>query len=284
MSHVDPGAGVSANGGSPSPSGSGSPAASPAAPGSAAPSPGARPVISWETAPAQLRTEYENQKLEAARHKAEAERWQKLGDYDSVSKVHETFTGKLLAEALTMGKALGYTDEQVRESMLKNPRGTLDWLQQKHADPNVQAQQAEEQRLQALIDKRVQPINDRYDATMNRDAESLYEGERARLFKEDFAKGLPDENRDELFELLDARVAGDPQALQDLKFGKQTAAIAKHWKDAKDIFLKRHNAYSSHERGAGGTPPKNGNGNGKDGKPEPKTSFGLTAREMFRSL
>lgn len=238
------------------------PAAPPAAPGVTAPPaegsvvvpPATPPAITWDTAPQALRAEYENQKAEAARLKAENEQWQKVGDREQVSQFYGTFSQKL-TQATAMGKALGYTDDKIREAMMEDPAKTLAYLQQEYAKPASASHEDLDNRLKSMVEERVKPLQERFDETVNREANARYEGERDRLYKTEFADGLPDENREELFEILDGLIAGDAAALTRLKYQNQTSDVARHMTQAKTIFLKRHNAYIGHERGHGGAPP-----------------------------
>lgn len=275
------------------PAASGS-AASPAAPSSqavpaspadgSAAAPPAAPVVNWETAPQQLRTEYENQKAETVRLKAEAERWSKLGDYDQVSKFHGTFNERV-TQAIPLGRALGFTEQQVRDAMQDDPKGTMLYLQQQHQKPEVQNAEAERKRIEELVDARVKPINERFDATINREANVLYEGERDRLYKTEFPDGLPPENQEELFEILDGLISADSKALSRLKFEHQVSDVARHMAQAKTVLMKRHNAYIAHERDRS-APKIPGTGTTKkpNGTAAAKTSFGMTAAEMFKGL
>lgn len=271
----------------PAAAGTGSPAAPPAA-GSAAAPPAAPPVIDWATAPQQLRTEYENQKAEAARLKAEGEKWGKLGDYDQVSQLHTSFNQRL-STAMTQGKALGYTEESIRAAMLEDPKGTLARLQTEYAAPAQTTQAEIDRRVREMLESEVKPIKERMDATVTNEAQSLYETERDRLYKAEFGDGLPDANKEELFEILDALVSADQAALTRLKFHKQTSDIARHMTEAKTVFFKRHNEYIAHERKrTGGNPPpgkpKDGGGNGSEGYGGKSLKIGGTVKDFIANL
>lgn len=270
--------------GAASPAAPGSGVSAPPAGGSAAAPPAAPAAVSWETAPEQLRTAYQTTKAELDRIKAESDRWKGLGDYERVSAASQAFETKVLGHAISLGKTAGYTEDSVREAMLKDPVGTFNFLQQKAAEPDNAAREAESQRLRDIANESIKPIREEWDQAKTDKAVSLYDGEFDRLFKAEFADGLPDENREELKEIIDSLMNADPAALQRLKFQGQVSDVAKHFAQAKTVFTKRHQAYIGHERKGqgppnGGLPKPNGHA-----KAEPKTSFGLTAKELFKNL
>lgn len=275
---------VEAGGGSPPPQASPGVSAPPAdVPGSAAAPPAASPVISWETAPKELRSQYETTKAEAERLKAEQEQWGKLGDREQVSKVYGAHSERL-AKATDMGKSLGYTEQQIRDAMMDDPKGTLAFLQQEYTKPAPTTREALDKQLKEMLEAEVKPIRERMDETVNREANALYESERDRLYKAEFADGLPDENREELFEILDSMISSDQAALARLKFQKQTSDIARHMTAAKALLVKRHNAYIGHERKrSGGDPPPPKPGEGKpNGKAlDVKLSSGVKVRDLL---
>ncbi len=261
-----------------SPASAGTGVTAPPADGSAAASPAASPVISWETAPEKLRTEYEQQKAEAARLAAENGNWKKLGDYERVNQLHSAYEAKV-QQVLPMGRSLGYTEQQIRQAMLEDPKGTAAYLQQEYSKPTTETRAEQERRLESLVNDRVKPIQERFDETINREANARYEGERDRLFKTEFVDGLPDDNREEFFEILDGLVANDPAALQRLKFQNQVSDVARHMAQAKTIFMKRHTAYIAHERGRGSTPPPTA-----PGTPPAKTNGKFSERKISGKL
>src|SRR5262245_36161128 len=96
---MNPAAGAGGNaGGSPPPPASATGVPGPPPDGSVAGSPPA-PVISWDTAPQQLRDEYRSTKQGL-------DRWNSLGKYDDISRVHQTYTA-LQSEASQLGQWLG---------------------------------------------------------------------------------------------------------------------------------------------------------------------------------
>lgn len=209
----------------------------------------APPATSIEENPGfkQLRSQYETTK-------AEADRWKKLGDYDRISQFHSTHEGKV-QQVMPMGRSLGYSEEQIRAAMLEDPKGTAAYLQQEYQKPSGETREQQEKRLESLVNDRVKPIQERFEETINREANTRYEGERERLFKAEFADGLPDDNKEEFFEILDSLVASDPAALQRLKFQNQVSDVARHAAQAKTIFMKRHTSYIAHESGRSKNPP-----------------------------
>lgn len=231
----------------------------PPAGGSAAAPPAASPVIDWSTAPQQLRTQYETTKQEADRLRAEAERWSKLGDFDSVSKAYTNYAQNL-SRTVEIGKALGYTEESLRASYEKDPTGTLNLVQQEYAKPPAQPLTREEmdRQIRERALEAVKPIQDMHNETINRDAERLYESERDRLFKAEFPDGLPDRAKAWVFKQLDDAMSADAEALSRLKFGKQISDVAKHFATVKTEYLQFTNDVVGHQRGQNGAPPKPG--------------------------
>lgn len=249
---IDPGAGVSTPAAPPAAPGSGVPA-SPAN-GSVPASPAGSPVIDWKTAPEQLRTQYETTKAEAERLRAENERWGKLGDFNSVSQSQQAFQQKL-TQATQLGATLGFTEQQIRDAMAEDPKGTLTYLLQESQKPSYREQQDIDRRIKEGIDTHTKPIREQFEAQANERANSLYQAERDRLFKSEFSDGLPDENRDELFDILLQSLNADGHAVDRIRQGGQVSDVKRHFEQAKTIFLKRHNSYIAHERGKGQPKP-----------------------------
>jgi hypothetical protein len=229
---------VEPGGGSPPPQAAPAVSAPPAGNGSAAAPPAASPDQSEGFK--QLRGQYETTK-------AERDRWAGLGNYDDVSKVYQAHSQRI-SKAVEMGKALGYEEARIRQAMEDDPKGTIDFLNQKFQQPTQTSREDMNRQLKEMLEAEVKPIRQQLDDRANQDAENLYHGERDRLLKSEFPDGLPDSAREMLFEILDSLVSQDSAALGRLKFQKQTSDVARHFATAKTTLLKRFNDYEGFQR------------------------------------
>src|SRR5262245_22137110 len=162
---MNPAAGAGGNtGGSPPPPDSGVSGPPPTGAQGVSPTP---PVISWDTAPQQLRDEYRTTKQGL-------DRWNQLGKYDDISKSHSTFT-QLQTEATQLAQWLGVGSEEVTNSFANDPAGTVAVLRQMVRKAQETGQPPSHQDVQALIqrgiDERMKPFEQEREERLNEQAE-----------------------------------------------------------------------------------------------------------------
>lgn len=239
---------------------SGSQPTAPAAPagGAPTPSPGqAAPGASQGTESqgiAQLRTAYES-------IKKEYEPWQNLGVKPEQVSQFQSVYQRTFEEVGSIGRALGYPDDEIIEALQENPVATLDYLR----DEMARAQQGQQQdrgdaQLQDLIEQRVQegiaPIQEWQNQRLTQEANSLFERTAYQLAAESFKKeGLDIANvpQDELFLLTSATseiLKYDEDALRALKYQGSTAAVQKAFTEAQTMLDKYYLARRGRDGGA----------------------------------
>src|SRR5262245_53335472 len=126
LDDLNPGAGVGApSGGSPPPPDSGVLGSPPA--GSVAGSPPAS--LDWTTAPQQFRDGHSKLQGEYRETKQGLDRWNQLGNYDDISRIHQTYSA-LQTEASQLGQWLGIGSQEVVDSFAQDPAGTVAVLRQ----------------------------------------------------------------------------------------------------------------------------------------------------------
>lgn len=232
------------------------PAAPPAAP-AVPPSPGTGSAAVPPAASLEDNVGFKNLREQYEQTKREADQWKSLGNYDDVAQAHKTY-GETLKNAIKLGASLGYSETEIRESMVKNAFQTAAFLRQEAEKRQPQAinRLDVEKQLKTLVDESLKPYTQRQEDTLNREATGRYDGEFDRLVKSDFADGLPPECREVLYEMVSDSIAADAAALSRLKYNNQVSDVARHFADTKTKFLKMMNSYIAHERErTAGTPP-----------------------------
>lgn len=239
------GGGDSSGSPSPSPDGGG---ASPSATPPSSPAPGGESVGIQ-----QLRTQYETLK-------GQYEPWSKLGVMpDQVGQFQQVYQ-RTFEQVASIGRDLGYPDDEIIEAMQENPVATLDYLRREYAEMQQSQQQPQHQQdLSQLIEERLNealsPMQERENQRMTMEANSLFERTAYQMAAETFRKeGLDIANvpQDEVSLLLSATseiLKYDEDALRALKYNGQTAAIQKAFTEAKTMLDKYYIARSGRDRG-----------------------------------
>lgn len=227
---------------------------------------GGSPTIDWNTAPQQLRDEYN-------RVKAEHEKWSKLGDYDTTSTHAETTRG-FIEEAYTVGEKLGFTEEQIQGSLTKNFIGTINFLRQKAAEAagtggqggqggGQGGQKTLQDQIKEALDQQLGPINKDLQDRQVQAANQRFDGEVNRLmqdtFKADFGT-MPMEVKNLFLDAASELFKYDTAGSQDLFKNGKVAGVQKAFDQAKTIiegaFIKWQQWKTS---GAGGQQQGGGN-------------------------
>src|SRR5262245_32177364 len=127
LDDLNPGAGAGApQGGSPPPPDSVG-VTGPPPDGSVAGSPPA--ALDWTTAPQQFRDGHSRLQGEYQQTKQGLDRWNQLGNYDDISRIHQTYSA-LQTEASQLGQWLGIGSQEVVDSFAQDPAGTVAVLRQ----------------------------------------------------------------------------------------------------------------------------------------------------------
>lgn len=258
-------------GGAPAADGAGSPPA-----GSAAGSPPAGSVIDWKTAPAQLRTEYEQTK-------AKLEPWEKLGAKPDEVAQHYSVAAKMYKEATDISTELGYNPDDVKAAYQKDPVATLAFLRQQKelaagSDPSkTDPLKTIEKRLSDFEKKeQARELNGKVNRAME-----LYGNEFDRIHKAAYPDGAPDELTDVLDQWAYGLLLQDHEAVQRLREEGKVSDIAKFYDQARNLFVKAHQAWLGHEqKRTGGRPPGTPPGDPK----ERKLSTGQSVKELFENV
>src|SRR5262245_34894581 len=193
LDDVNPGAGAGApQGGSPPPPGSSGVPGSPPD-GSVAGSPPA--ALDWTTAPQQFRDGHSKLQGEYRETKQGLDRWNQLGNYDDISRIHQTYSA-LQTEASQLGSWLGFDGQEVSNYFLQDPAGTVAVLRQmvKKATESGQPPTANDVRalVEHGINERMKPFENEREERLNQQAESRFDGQLAPYIKTAFPHGLPD--------------------------------------------------------------------------------------------
>jgi len=217
----------------------------------------------------QLRTAYDT-------IKKEYEPWQKLNVKPEQVTSFQGVYQKTFEEVASIGRQLGYPDEEIVEALQENPVATLDYLRREFQ----QAQQGRERQddgrdLQELINTRVEealaPINERENTRMTSEANSVFErtayGMAAEMYR---AEGIdvanvPAEEIDMILSATSEILKYDSDALRSLKYEGKTAGIKAAFQEAKTMLDKYYLARSGRSNGAPrpGAPPLQRGPNGQ---------------------
>ncbi len=199
----------------------------------------------------QLRETYENLKKEI-------EPWQKLGIKPEQVTQFQTVYTKTFEAAASIGRELGYPDEEIQEALAEDPQKTLDFLRNEAQRMQQGGQRQDGKDLQDLvaqhIEKAIGPIQQRENQRITNEANSLFErtvhSEIAAICKQegiDIANLPPDE----MFMVASAAseiLKYDADALKALKYEGKTAAVQKAVREAVAHLDKYYLARAGRDR------------------------------------
>jgi hypothetical protein len=225
------------------------PAAAPASggtPAPAAPAPGQAaggPAQGIE----QLRTAYETLKKDF-------EPWQKLNVKPEQVSQYSTVYQKTFEEIASIGRQLGYPDDEIIEAIQENPVATLDVLRNELQAARQGQQRNESQSLQETINQRLEeglaPIQQWHNEQLTTQANQRFEqvayqmaGELYKTEGLDIAN-VPADEIDMLMSATSEILKYDQDALKALKYEGKTAAIKEAFNEAKTMLDKYYLARS----------------------------------------
>lgn len=200
----------------------------------------------------QLRETYETLKKEY-------EPWQKLGVKPEQVTQFQTVYQKTFEAAASIGRELGYPDEEIQEALAEDPQKTLDFLRNE-AQRMQQGgnQRGGDQNLQDLVAQHIEqaigPIQQRENLRITNEANALFERTVHQLAAEAFKTegiDIAKAPQDELFMLtsvVSEILKYDPDALKALKYEGKTAAIQKAFTEACTMLDKYYLARSGRDR------------------------------------
>jgi len=237
-------------------------------------------VISWDTAPQQLRDEYRTTKTTL-------DRWNSLGNYSDISKVHQTYTA-LSNEANQLGQWLGIGSQEVLDSFANDPAGTVAVLRQMARKAQETGQPPSHQDVQSLvrrgIDEAMKPFHQEREERLDTQAETRFDNAFEPMLKQSFPNGLPDSNKEALSGLAWQLIIDQPELYAALRDRGDTSGIQGAFNQAKQLLLKIVTDWNEHEKKRIQT------GNGQQlqqpstAKPKVQTMDDVLARIADRSI
>lgn len=244
------------NSGAPAGGGAGAGAGTGTAPAST--QPGAQGGQGGGDGIAQLRTAYELVKKEF-------EPFQKLNLKPEQIQQYSGIYEKTYSQIASIGRQLGYPDNEIVEAMQEDPVATLDFLRNEfaqrqqgggqHNDQNANLQQLVEQGIEAAL----APINERENARMTNEANAVFERTTYQMASEMYKQegvdisSVPEDEVSLLLSAASEILKYDEDALRALKYEGKTAPIQKAFAEAKTMLDKYYLARS--QRSAGGQRP-----------------------------
>jgi hypothetical protein len=200
----------------------------------------------------QLRENYEGLKTKY-------EPWEKLGVQPNQVTQFQTIYTKVYNEAASIGRELGYPDDEIAEALAEDPVRTIDFLRNEASRAQQgQDRQDDGQDLNALVSQHVQqalsPIQQRENQRMTSEANSLFERTVHQLASESFkGEGIDVANipQDEMYLLVSATseiMKYDADALKALKYEGKTAAVQKAFQEARTMLDKYYLARAGRDK------------------------------------
>jgi len=283
---LNPGAGAGApQGGSPPPPDSGVSLGSPPA-GSVAGSPPAS--LDWTTAPQQFRDGHSRLQGEYQQTKQGLDRWNQLGNYDDISRIHQTYSA-LQTEASQLGQWLGFDGQEVSNYFLQDPAGTVAVLRQMAKKATESGQPPTANDVRALVEhginERMKPFENEREERLNQQAESRFDGQLAPYIKTAFPHGLPDSWQQAMEGLAWQLVIDSNDNYSALRDKGDTNGLKTAFDQARTTLLKLYTDMQEFEkkRISGGQPPPGPPPN--NGQPKKVTTIDdVLARIADRSI
>ena len=219
------------------------------------------PGLDWNTAPQQFRDGHNKLQTEYQQTKQNLDRWNQIGDVDSVARSHQAYQG-LVNEALQLAQHLGMQIGDVEPHFMNDPVGTVGALRQMVRDAQKTAQTAQAPQTQAELERwmdqrlqrHLQPFQLEREQRLDNDASNRFDGVFDRQFKTAFPNGLPDSNREALAGIAWQILLDDKPRFEALRRGDESV-IPQAFEQAKATLLKVVNDYREHEKQRIATPP-----------------------------
>src|SRR5262245_4234156 len=250
------GAGGDAGGSPPPPGSQGVPGSPPD--GSVAGSPPAG--LDWTTAPQQFRDGHQRLQSEYQQTKQGLDRWNSLGKYDDISRIHQTYSA-LQTEASQLGQWLGIGSQEVVDSFAQDPAGTVAVLRQMVKKVQESGQPPSQSDVQTLIrrgiDDAMRPLQQEREQRMNEQAASRFHGQLGPYITTAFPHGLPDSWQQAMEGLAWQLVIDNNDAYTGLRDRGDLQSLKPAFDQARTTLLKLYTDMQEHEkrRIAGGQPP-----------------------------
>jgi hypothetical protein len=251
--------------------------------GSVGGAPPAPPVISWETAPEQLRNEYRTTKQNL-------DRWNQLGKYEDLSKTYQTYSG-LQTEASRLGQYLGFDGREISEAFSTDPAGTVAVLRSMVKKAQDTGQPPTTTDVQALvrrgIEEAMKPLQMEREERIDKEAENRFDSEFDRQFKTSFPHGLPDSNKEAISGLAWQLIIDNADAYNALRNEGNVSGIAQAFEAGKKLLLKIVTDYNEHEKKriqGSGESPRGGAPPPANGRKGPQTIDEVLARINDKSI
>lgn len=205
--------------------------------------------------------------------KSKYEPWDKLGIKPEQVGQFQGVYQKLHTEVATLGRNLGYPDDEIAEAMAEDPVRTLDFLRNQ-AQQGQQADQGQpdlNELVQQHVEQVVGPIQQRENVRITNEANALFERTVHQCAVDSFkAEGVDVSQipQDEMFMLTSAVseiLKYDEGALKALKYEGKTAAVQQAFQEARTYLDKYYLARSGRDRARvaparPGQPPPQPNG------------------------
>lgn len=219
----------------------------------------------------QLRSAYEG-------IKKEFEPYQKLGLKPEQITSYQTVYQRTYEQVASIGRQLGYPDDELSEALQADPVATLDYLRREFAAAQQGRERANpEADLQARISQGIEeamtPLNEWHNEQLTTNANSTFDREAYRLAGELFQKegvDIKSISPDELDAIMFATseyLKYDEEALRALKYEGKTAAIAKSFNEA----IKGLDAYyMARSKRSSAMPARSNQGQPQPGQPNGK--------------
>ena len=255
---LNPGAGAGApTGGSPPPPGSLG-VTGPPPDGSVAGSPPAS--LDWTTAPQQFRDGHSKLQGEYRETKQGLDRWNQLGNYDDISRIHQTYSA-LQTEAAQLGQWLGFDGQEVSSYFQQDPAGTVAVLRQMVKKATESGQPPTTNDVHALIQRgiedAVRPLREEREERLNQQAESRFDGQLTPYIKTAFPHGLPDSWQQAMEGLAWQLVIDSNDTYSGLRDRGDIQGLKPAFDQARTTLLKLYTDMQEFEkrRISGGQPP-----------------------------
>lgn len=192
---------------------------------------------------AQLRTAYE-------KVKTDFEPYQKLNLKPEQITQYSGVYEKTYKEVASVGRQLGYPDDQIAEALQEDPIATLDFLRNEFAQRQQGGQQRQQggqdlnELVQSRIDEAIGPVQEWQNTQMTQAANSKFEQTVYQMATELYkSEGLdvsqvPPDEMDLLMSATSEILKYDDGALRALKYEGKTAPIQKAFTEAKTMLDK----------------------------------------------
>jgi hypothetical protein len=194
----------------------------------------------------QLREAYENLKKTH-------ETYEKFGKPEEIQTRIETYQ-KLESSALELGATLGYSEDEIRNAMQADPRGTIEFLQRKQAEGGEQNPEMLQLRRElAELKKSLDPLKQNQEQQKLDKARNLFDSTFNEAIKQVYKdENLSNDEMDQLWEDALNLFKQDQAAVKRLVEEGKTSDVQKFVIQARERADKLYLARSGRESKSGG--------------------------------